>query len=318
VWRFWTIPQRGEPAASTWQGTALETGGGATWLTGSFDPESNTVYWPVGNPYPDTDGSQRKGDNLYTNCVVALDARTGKLKWHFQFTPHDLWDWDATEPLVLVDTAFRGQQRKLLVQANRNGFYYVLDRTTGEYLLGKPFVKRLTWAKRLDAKGRPEVNESAKPTAGGTVVCPAVRGATNWYATAFHPETRLFYVMTVEDCNLYRASGSWFVPYNDPANPPRKVLRALDVETGEIRWEAPQIGAPEANYSGVLTTAGGLLFYGESGGTFAAADARTGKTLWHFPTGQAWKASPMTYTAKGRQYVAIAAGGNIVSFSLAK
>jgi alcohol dehydrogenase (cytochrome c) len=174
----------------------------------------------------------------------------------------------------------------------------------------------LTWATGLTAKGRPIVNEAAKPTPGGTVVCPAVRGATNWYSTAFHPGTRLFYVMTVEDCNLYRQSGSWFVPYNDPKQPPQKVLRAIELETGKIAWEVPQIGAPEANYSGVLSTAGGLLFYGESGGTFAAADAATGRTLWSFPTGQVWKASPMTYTVKGRQHVAIAAGGTIVAFAL--
>jgi len=317
VWRFRTIPKRGEPGSETWGGNAIEHGGGATWLTGSYDPASDTIYWPTGNPYPDTDGTERKGDNLYTNCVVALDAKTGKLKWHFQFTPHDLWDWDATEPLVLVDTKWKGQDRKLLLQANRNGFFYVLDRTNGEFLLGTPFVKRLTWATSIDAKGRPVVNEKAKPTPGGTMVCPAVRGATNWYSTAFNPVTRLFYVMTVEDCNMYRQAGNWFVPYNDPANPPQKVLRALDIETGAIKWEVPQVGAPESNYSGVLTTAGGLLFYGESGGTFAAADARTGKTLWHFPTGQAWKASPMTYTAKGKQYVAIAAGGNVMAFTIA-
>ncbi len=318
VWRFWTIPKRGEKGSETWVGNALETGGGATWLTGSYDPSSDTLYWPVGNPYPDTDGTERKGDNLYTDSVVALEAKTGKLKWHFQFTPHDLWDWDATEPLVLVDTKFQGRDRKLLLQANRNGYFYVLDRTNGEFLLGAPFVKRLTWATGLDAKGRPLVNEKAKPTMGGTVTCPAVRGATNWYATAFNPSTRLFYVMAVEDCNLYRQAGSWFVPYNDPANPPVKVLRAINIETGKIAWEVPQTGAPEANYSGVLSTAGGLLFYGESGGTFAAADAATGKTLWHFNTGQVWKASPMTYTAKGRQYVAIAAGGNILAFTLGR
>lgn len=318
VWRYWTIPQRGEPGSETWQGKAMEMGGGATWLTGSYDPATGTLYWPTGNPYPDTDGTERKGDNLYTNCVLALDAKTGKLKWHFQFTPHDLWDWDATEPLVLVDTKWKGTDRKLLLQANRNGFFYVLDRTNGEFLLGTPFVKRLNWAKGLDEKGRPVVNESAKPTAGGTMVCPAVRGATNWYSTAFNPATRLFYVMAVEDCNMYRASGSWFVPYNDPANPPLKLLRALDIETGKIAWEVPQLGAPESNYSGVLSTAGGLLFYGESGGTFAAADAKTGKTLWHFATGQAWKASPMTYMAKGRQYVAIAAGGHVMAFRLGR
>ncbi|MBM3784668.1 MAG: c-type cytochrome [Acidobacteria bacterium] len=316
AWRFWTVPKRGEPASETWKGDAIEVGGGATWLTGSYDPATDTLYWPTGNPYPDTDGAARIGDNLYTNCVVALDPKTGKLKWHFQFTPHDLWDWDATEPLVLADARWKGRDRKLLLQANRNGFFYVLDRTNGEFLLGTPFVKRLTWAKEIDQKGRPIVNESAKPTLGGTVVCPAVRGATNWYSTAYNPQTRLFYVMTVEDCNLYRQAGSWFVPFNDRKNPPLKVLRALDIETGKIVWEVPQVGAPEANYSGVLSTAGGLLFYGESGGTFAAADAKTGKTIWHFPTGQAWKASPMTYTVKGRQYVAIAAGGNILSFTL--
>jgi PQQ-dependent dehydrogenase (methanol/ethanol family) len=316
VWRFRTIPRRGEKAAETWGGKAIEYGGGATWLTGSYDPQADTIYWPTGNPYPDTDGTDRGGDNLYTNCVVALDAKTGKLKWHFQFTPHDLWDWDATEPLVLVDANFKGTPRKLLLQANRNGYFYVLDRTTGEFLLGTPFVKRLTWSTGLNAMGRPQVNPAAKPTAGGTLVCPAVRGATNWYSTAYNPVTKLFYVMAVEDCNMYRAAGSWFVPYNDPANPPEKVLRALDIETGRIVWEVPQIGAPEANYSGVLSTAGGLLFYGESGGTFAAADAKTGKTLWHFPTGQAWKASPMTYSVNGKQYVSIAAGGNVMAFSL--
>jgi len=316
AWRFQTIPKPGEPAAATWKGTAMAVGGGATWLTGSYDPQLDTLYWPTGNPYPDTDGSQRVGDNLYTNCVVALDPKTGKLKWHFQFTPHDLWDWDATEPLVLVNAQFKGRPRRLLLQANRNGFFYVLDRETGEFLLGTPFVQRLTWATGLDAKGRPVLNPAAKPTAGGTVVCPAVRGATNWYSTAYHPGTKLFYVMAVEDCNLYRASGSWFVPYSDPKNPPVKVLRALDIQTGKTVWEVPQIGAPEANYSGVLTTNGGLLFYGESGGTFAAADATNGRTLWHFNTGQAWKASPMTYLVKGRQHVAIAAGGNILAFTL--
>lgn len=316
AWRFWTIPKRGEPGSETWVGNALEVGGGATWLTGSYDPTLDTIYWPIGNPYPDTDGSQRKGDNLYTDSVVALDRKTGKMKWHFQFTPHDLWDWDATEPLVLVDEVFQGKPRKLLMQANRNGFFYVLDRTTGEYLLGKPFVNRLTWATGLDAKGRPIVNEKAKPSMGGTVACPAVRGATNWYSTAYNPQSKLFYVMAVEDCNLYRAAGGWFVPYNDPANPPQKLLRAIDIQTGKIAWEQVQVGAPESNYTGVLSTAGGLVFYGESGGSFAAADARTGKTIWHFNTGAVWKASPMTYTVHGKQHIAIAAGGNILAFTL--
>jgi PQQ-dependent dehydrogenase (methanol/ethanol family) len=316
AWRFWTIPKRGEPKSETWGGNALEVGGGATWLTGSYDPTLDTLYWPVGNPYPDTDGTERKGDNLYTDSVVALNPKTGQIKWHFQFTPHDLWDWDATEPLVLVDEVFQGKPRKLLLQANRNGFFYVLDRTNGEFLLGTPFVKRLTWATGLDPKGRPIVNEKAKPTMGGTLTCPAVRGATNWYSTAYNPQVKLFYVMAVEDCNLYRQAGSWFVPYNDPANPPQKILRALDIQTGKTVWEQVQIGAPESNYTGVLSTAGGLIFYGESGGSFAAADAESGKTLWHFNTSAVWKASPMTYTVHGKQHVAIAAGGNILAFTL--
>jgi alcohol dehydrogenase (cytochrome c) len=316
-WRFWTIPGRGEPASETWKGAGLETGGGATWLTGSYDPETGLVYWPTGNPYPPTDGDQREGDNLYTDAVVALDARTGALRWHYQFTPHDLHDYDATEPLVLVDASFQGKPRKLLLQANRNGFLYVLDRTSGELLLGAPFVKRLTWATGIGADGRPQLSEKAnKPIPGGTLACPAVRGATNWYSTAYNPLTKLFYVMAVEDCNVYRQGRGGYVPYRDPANPPEKYLRAINIETGKTAWEVRQVGAPEANYSGVLTTAGGLIFYGETGGGFAAADAKTGRTLWHFESGQPWKASPMTYTINGRQYVAIASGNHILSFGL--
>jgi PQQ-dependent dehydrogenase (methanol/ethanol family) len=317
AWRFWTVPKRGEPGSDTWSGKAIEVGGGSTWLTGSYDPETQLLFWPTGNPFPDTDGEDRKGDNLYTNCVVALDIHTGKLRWYFQFTPHDLHDWDATEPLVLVDTKFGGRDRKLLLQANRNGYYYVLDRTNGEFLLGQPFVKKLTWASGNGKDGRPQLVEGNKPTRTGTVTCPAVRGATNWYSTAFNPATRLFYVMAVEDCNIYKQSQlGGYVPFRDPAARPEKYLRALDVETGKVAWEIAQVGPPEANYSGVLSTDGGLVFYGETGGGFAAVDAKTGKTLWHFETNQAWKASPMTYMMNGRQYVAIASGGNILSFAI--
>ncbi|HXB72969.1 MAG TPA: PQQ-binding-like beta-propeller repeat protein [Candidatus Acidoferrales bacterium] len=317
AWRFWTIPKRGEPASETWIGTGLETGGGATWLTGSYDPDLGLLYWPTGNPYPPTDGDQRGGDNLYTAAVVALDAKTGKLRWHFQFSPHDLHDWDASEPLVLVDAPFHGKERKLLLQANRNGFFYVLDRTTGEFLLGKPFVKRLTWATGIGPDGRPQLVASLnKPTPGGTKACPAVRGATNWYSTAYNPGARLFYVMAVEDCNIYRQGRGAYTPFADPANPPEKYLRAIDIETGKIVWEVRQVGVPEANYSGVLSTAGNLVFYGQTGGSFAAADARTGRTRWYFETGQSWRASPITYMVNGRQYVAIASGNQILSFAL--
>jgi PQQ-dependent dehydrogenase (methanol/ethanol family) len=318
AWRFHTLPKRGQPGSETWKGAALETGGAATWLTGSYDAETGLLYWPTGNPFPDTDGDQREGDNLYTNCVVALDPKTGKLRWHYQFTPHDLHDWDATEPLVLVNVQFQGRQRKLLTQANRNGFFYVLDRTTGEFLLGAPFVRKLTWASGIGRDGRPQELEGNRPTAAGTKTCPAVRGATNWYSTAYSPVAKLFYVMAVEDCNIYRKSErGGYVPSRDPSNPPEKYLRAIDIESGKIVWEIPQVGAPEGNYSGALSTAGGLVFYGETGGSFAAVDARTGQTLWHFDTGQEWRASPMTYLVNGRQHIAIAAGGNILSFALA-
>jgi PQQ-dependent dehydrogenase (methanol/ethanol family) len=317
VWRFWTVPAKGEPGSETWSGDVIEVGGGATWLSGSYDPELGLLYWTTGNPWPDTDDTERGGVNLYTDAVVALDIKTGKLKWYFQFTPHDMHDWDATEPVLLVDAEFQGRQRKLLLQANRNGFYYALDRVTGEFLLAEPFVERLTWASGIDDKGVPILVDGQDPTPQGTVSCPAVRGATNWYSTAFHPATRLLYVMAVEDCSVYRkARLGGFSPYQNPDEPPRKYLRALQVDTGKIAWEIPQVGTPDANYSGVLSTDGGLVFYGETGGGFAAVNAATGKTLWHFEANQVWKGSPMTYKVKGKQYVAIASGANILSFAL--
>lgn len=315
AWRFWTVPARGEPAAATWKGSILETGGAATWLTGSFDTGTGLLYWTTGNPYPPTDGREREGDNLYSNSVLAIDPRTGQLKWHYQFSPHDLYDFDATEPVLLVDAPFRGQLRKLLLQANRNGFFYVLDRVTGELLLAKPFVKKLTWAKGIGPDGRPQLAPETAPSAGGVLVCPQVRGATNWYSTAYDPTIRLFYVQAVEDCGYYRQGRGYF-PYSNPADPPTKVLRAIDIETGNVAWEVPQVGIPEANYSGVLST-GGLIFHGENTGSFDAVDARTGRSLWGFNANQAWKASPMTYAVGGRQFVAIAAsGGNILAFAL--
>ena len=317
VWRFWTIPQRGEPGAETWNGNALETGGGATWLTGSYDVETNTLFWATGNPYPATNGNPRGGANLYTNCVLALNPKTGKLRWYFQFTPHDLHDWDATEPLVLVDAPFQGRMRKLLLQANRNGFFYVLDRTNGEFLLAKPFVSRLNWASGIGADGRPQLLPANQTTTSGVKACPSVRGATNWYSTSFHPATRLFYVMAVEECSIYRqAQNGGYEADQDASNPGRRYLRAINLDDGKISWEIPQIGAPEANYSGILSTAGDLVFYGETGGSFAALEAKTGHNLWHFETGAQWKASPMTYITRGKQYIAIAGAANIMAFTL--
>ena len=322
AWKLFTIPKPGDtgPVADTWKGSALGLGGGATWTTGSAEADGSVIYWPVGNPHPDTDGDQRLGSNLYTNSDLAIDARTGKLLWYFQFTPHDLHDWDANEPVVLADTLWKGQPRKLLLHANRNGFLYVLDRTNGKLLLATQMVDQMNWASGIDQQtGAPSLLPANEPSLQGTVACPAVRGATNWYSTAFNPATRLYYVMTVEDCTLYRkAEDGGYGRYNDPAHPPQKILRAFNIETGKVVWQIVLPGPVQSNYSGVLTTAGGLLFFGESSGGFAAVDARTGKYLWHFETNHAIKASPMTYAIDGKQYVAIASGTNVLSFALAK
>ena len=319
AWRFHTVPLPGEAAAESWKGSAISIGGGATWLTGSYDAETGTLYWAVGNPFPATDGDQRGGTNLYTNCVIALDVKTGKLKWYYQFTPHDLHDWDATEPLVLADADYGGRPRKLLLQANRNGFMFVLDRTTGEFLMAKPFVRKMNWASGYGPDGKPRLLPGNNVTAAGVKGCPSVRGATNWYATSFNPGTKLFYVMTVEDCSIYRKTSRESQGYEgvrDPSDPGLKYLRAMDIETGKMVWEIPQQGPQEANYSGVLSTGGGLVFYGETGGGFAAVDAKSGKTLWVIHGNQPWRGCPMSYMLNGRQYVSVASGSNILTFAL--
>ncbi len=316
AWRFYTIPKPGEPLSETWTGRALPTGGGATWSTGSYDGETGTLYWAVGNPYPDTDPDERGGRNLYTNSVVALDAKTGKFKWYFQFTPWDTHDWDATQPLVLVDAVWKGRPRKLLLSAQRSGIFYVLDRTNGEFLLAKPFVHKMTWASGFEKDGTPILTPGVTPSVEGTKTCPGVRGATNWYAQSFDPQTKLFYVMAAEDCGIYRKQGAIFGNNPDPSDPGTRLVRALNIETGDIVWEKLLVGPQETNYSGVLATAGGLLFHGETGGDFAAVDAATGKTLWTFRSNDSWRASPMTYMLDGRQYVAGMDGTNVISFAL--
>jgi alcohol dehydrogenase (cytochrome c) len=324
AWRFWTVPARGEPGSETWKGKDIEHGCAATWLTGTFDAALDTVYWPTGNPCPDYDGAERVGDNLYSDSIVALEPKTGKLKWHFQYTPHDLWDWDAQQPPVLVDADWNGTPRKLLLHANRNGFFYVLDRTNGEFLLGKPFVKKLTWASGIDAKGRPILIDNQKPNAEGLKVCPAVEGATNWFSTSFNPSTGLYYVQALEKCTVYtRAPSTWVAGqsfYSGTTrqaqdDPPRKVLRAIDIKTGAITWELPQTG-PANSWGGTLTTAGGLVIFGEDSGALMAVDAASGSPLWHFQTNTSWKASPMTYVFDHKQHIAVASGGTIIAFAL--
>ena len=324
VWRFWTAPAPGEPLAKTWVGRAIEHACTAAWLSGTYDSETDTLFWTTGNPCPDFNGDERKGDNLYSDSVLALKPETGELKWHYQFTPHDLHDWDSTETVMVVDANYQGKPRKLLLQANRNGFFYVLDRTTGEFLGAAPFVKRLTWASGIGKDGRPVSLPGAEPTVEGVRACPSMDGATNWMSTAFNPATGLYYVMALEKCSIYTKSSAWWRPGESfygggarevPGEAPEKVLRAIEVDSGRIAWEYPQAG-PGFSWGGVLATATGLVFFGEESGAFAALDAATGKLLWHFPLSTHWKASPMTYLADGRQYLAVAAGANIVAFAL--
>jgi alcohol dehydrogenase (cytochrome c) len=324
AWRFWTMPAPGEPLSETWAGRALEHGCSTAWLTGTYDPGSNLLYWTTGNPCPDYNGDERKGDNLYSCSVIALKADTGKLVWYYQYTPHDLHDWDSVQVPMLIDADFRGRPRKLLAQGNRNGFFYLLDRTDGKLLLAEPFVHKLTWATGIGADGRPRVTPESEPTPEGVKVCPAVSGATNWMSTAYNPDTGLFYLQAMEKCEIYTKSSAWWEPGKSfygggnraiPGEPGQKILRALDLRIGKSVWEYPQIGQ-SVTWGGVLSTAGGLVFFGEDSGAFTALDAKTGKELWYFQTNQVWKASPMTYLAKGKQYVAVAAGSNIISFAL--
>jgi alcohol dehydrogenase (cytochrome c) len=325
VWRFWTVPRPGEFGAETWKGKDIAHGGAPTWFTGSYDAALDIVYWPTGNPTKEYNGDDRLGDNLFASSILALDRKTGRRLWHYQFTPHDLWDWDATQTSVLVDADWLGQPRKLMLHADRNGFFYVLDRTDGALLLAQPFVKNLTWASGIGADGRPVKRPDQEPSPEGTKVCPSQDGATNWYSPSFNPATGLYYVQTFEKCSVYTksAQGEWESGKTylggsqrtvlDPK--PERILRAIDVRTGAIAWELPQAG-PANSWGGTLSTATGLVFVGEDGGSLMAVDAASGRPLWSFATNQTWKASPMTYMFDGRQYVAVAAGPNIIALAL--
>lgn len=323
AWRFWTIPGPGEFGSSSWPGDAYKHGGGTTWMPGTYDSETNTLYWGTSNPSPDFDGGPRPGDDLYTDCVLALDPATGKLKWYFQFTPHDLFDYDATETPVLIDADYAGRPRKLLVEANRNGFLYVLDRVTGEFLSAVPFVEKLNWATGIDSKGRP-IRTDVKPSPAGTRVCPGYSGATNWYAPSYNPATRLFYFIASENCDLYflhpepYAEGKTYYSTGvkrSPGDAPKKTLLAFGLEDKTPVWRYPQSGNRYSS-GGTMTTAGGLVFFGDSAESFEAVDASTGAPLWHFMTGQGIHASPMSFAVNGKQFVTIAAGSDIFCFGL--
>jgi alcohol dehydrogenase (cytochrome c) len=322
AWRFRTIPGPGEPGHETWQGDSWKTGGGPAWVTGTFDRSLNLIYWGVGNPGPDFYGKEREGDNLYSDSVVALDADTGKLRWHFQFTPHDVDDYDATIVPVLLDGEVKGRKRKLLVEANRNGFYYVLDRETGEFLLATPFVK-VTWAKGIDAKGRPVLSDDPQLTSDTRQVCPGLFGGTNWQSPSYSPQTGLFYFTRRDECliHLPKASpyktGELFWGGGTKSIPDGEQrfggLVALNPLTGEKKWEFRHF-AP--SWAGVLSTAGGLVFSGDNDGYFIALNGTTGRVLWKSALGGPITAAPITYSVKDQQYVAIASRSGIFVFAL--
>ena len=321
AWRFYTIPGPDEPNFGTWAGDSWKTGGATAWVTGAFDPDLNLTYWGTGNPGPDWNGDGRAGDNLYSDSMLALDVDTGKLKWHFQYTPHDVHDWDATQVPILLDSEFKGRKRKLLAHANRNGFFYLLDRETGEYLMAKPYVKQ-TWAKEIDARGRPVRLPDTFPSLEGTTVWPGINGGMNWFSPSYSPRTGLYYAPSQETGNVYYKADAEYKPGASftggggkpvPGFQEHSAVRAIVPETGEIRWEHKLVNP---SWAGVLSTAGNVVFSGTVEGNFFALDAATGKHLWYFPAGGMVFANPITYLSKGKQYVAIAAGDVLITFGL--
>jgi alcohol dehydrogenase (cytochrome c) len=324
IWRFYTVPAKGEPGAGTWGEFDTQWGGGATWMTGTYDPELNMLYWATGNPWPDYTGHSRRGANLYTDSIIALDGTTGKLKWYFQFTPHDTHDWDAQSISVLANVQFHGRERRVLLHPNRNGFFYILDRVTGQFLFAKPFVEKLDWARGIDASGKPMEVPDMEPIPDGRRVCPSTRGASNWMAPTYNPFTKLLYVPTLEQCDVYTGSAQQPEPMKDlagggaesiPSEPGQFFMRALDPSNGDRRWQYPMTGHA-AMWAGSVSTGGGLVFFGDDDGNLVAIDAVTGKYLWHYHMGQTIFASPMTYSFAGEQYVSIAAGADVFTFGL--
>ena len=324
AWRFYTVAGPGEPGGQTWpKGTdAYLRGGGSIWVTGTHDPEQNLVFFGTGNPGPDYYGTVREGDNLYTASVVALDVDTGQLKWHFQFTPHDVHDWDSTQVPVLADLTIGNQPRKTMLFANRNGFFYVLDRTNGRMILAKPFVTQ-TWAKEISPEGRPILLPGYMPTEEGTRTCPDLGGGTNFFSPSYDPAQRLFFVNARETCAIYY---SWNEPFREgeqyeaggTTRPPDQrnfgALRAIDPLTGERKWE---FRYPTPSSSGILTTASGLVFSGDGEGNIIALDSRSGKYLWHYQVGVGLRSTGgTTYMVDGRQYLLVPSGSALTAFAL--
>ena len=319
IWRFYTVPAPGEPGSETWPASpeVLARGGGGTWMTGSYDPELNLLYWGTGNPNPDYWGAARLGDNLYTNSLVAIDADTGRLRWHYQFTPHDTHDWDSNHVPVLASIKIGGAERKVVMVANRNGFFYVLDRATGALIAGKPFTDT-TWAREIGPDGKPIVlNDGSKGC------LPDQWGGTNFNPPSFDPALQLFLVVARETCATYTPQAPKIAPGQtamggvvrvDRERPNYSALRAIDAATGERRWEF-RYASPAM--SGVLSTASGLVFTGDNEGNFMAFDTRTGRHLWRYQTGNGiWGAAPMTFELDGRQLVVVPAGTTLVAFAV--
>jgi alcohol dehydrogenase (cytochrome c) len=320
-WRFWTVPAPGEPGGNTWGGDSWARGGGSIWIPGTYDPELNLTYWGTGNPGPDMYGDERPGDNLYTCSIVALDVDTGKLKWHYQMTPHDVHDWDAIADPVLVDVTAGGKKVKAVVQANRNGFYYALDRATGKLLATKAYTK-VTWADSIGPDGRPVLIAGQDPTETGNKSCPGIGGGHNWQATAFSPRTGFYYIQTTDGCQMYYKTkqdyieGAWYQGSTVsplPTEPTTGSVLALDPSTGATKWRFPMVSPPS---SGLLATAGDIVFTGDREGYLAALDARTGAVKWKFQTGGVIIAPPVTWLLDGRQYVTVAAGSSLITFGL--
>jgi alcohol dehydrogenase (cytochrome c) len=325
LWRFHTIPGPGEPGHETWTDESWKRGGAAIWNTGSYDAETNLTFWGTGNPAPDWDGRARTGDNLYSDCVLALDADTGKLKWFYQFTPHDEMDYDSTQVAVLADMEWKGQPRKVMLWANRNGLMYVLDRVTGQFLLGKPFVD-VNWMSGFDEKGRPMRVPGKVPTPEGALIKPTVLGGTNWYPPSYSPRTGLFYISSWENTGTIateggRPKGTGNAPMGAATlgvnlkteEEGYGAVRAFDPKTGERKWEFKM---NDITWAGVLTTASDLLFSGGREGYFYALNARTGELLWKAALGGQVNSGPMSYSVNGKQYVAVCAGNGLFTFAL--
>jgi acido-empty-quinoprotein group A len=315
-WHWDTEPKSGQPGSETWPDLdSMAHGGGMTWMPGTYDPELNLIYWGTGNPNPVHAGAGREGANLWTSCIVALNPDTGKLVWYFQPTPHDTHDYDATQTPVLIDGEFHGHKRKLLAQANRNGYFFLLDRSNGEHLLTSPFVPA-NWASGIDSHGIPIPDPRKEPSRDGTLVLPESGGATNWYAPTFDPETSLFYVNASATYSIFyltaegKAEG---FAGRDEGFPGKGMIDAIDYQTGKICWSHDLYGTPS---TGMLSTAGKLLFAGDDSGNFMALDTVTGRTLWHVSLGANVHNGPITYELDGRQYVLVGAGNTLVAFAL--